>query len=45
MVESLLPRLGFDIEFIWEPGGISMLIVASLARPEIGDELARYVQQ
>lgn len=40
MLESLLPRLGFEIDFLWEPSGIFVLFVASLRRPEVGDELA-----
>jgi len=40
MMESLLPRFGFDIDFIWEPEGIFVVLVASLNRPHTGDELA-----
>ena len=40
MLESLLPRLGFEIEFLWEPQGIYVMFVASLRRPEVGDQLA-----
>ena len=40
MLESLLPRLGFEIEFLWEPQGIYVMFVASLRRPEVGEQLA-----
>jgi methyltransferase family protein len=43
MLEELLPRLGFEIDFLREPTGIYTLLVASLVRPEMGDELAQYV--
>jgi SAM-dependent methyltransferase len=43
LMQRLLPRLGFDVDFIWEPPGIFLLLVASLARPGVGDELASYV--
>ena len=44
MVESLLPRLGFEVDHIWEARvGISLGVVASLRRPEVGDQLERYL--
>ena len=44
MVESLLPRLGFDIDRLLEPqGSIALGVVATLQRPEVGDELQRYL--
>jgi SAM-dependent methyltransferase len=43
MMESLLPRLGFEIDFLWEPPGFNLLLVASLARPDTGAELAQRI--
>jgi SAM-dependent methyltransferase len=44
-VESLLPRFGFDIDLLWEPQqGNSLSLVASLARPQVGSDLARYLR-
>jgi methyltransferase family protein len=43
MIAEMLPRLGFEVDFLREPHGIYTLVVASLARPEVGDELAHYV--
>jgi SAM-dependent methyltransferase len=43
LVESLLPRLGFDIDMLLEPESINLSVVATLARPEAGDELTKYL--
>jgi hypothetical protein len=44
MVESILPRLGFEVDHMWEPRvGMSLGMVASLRRPEAGDQLERYL--
>jgi hypothetical protein len=41
MMDLLLPRLGFQIDHLHEPArGFYVLLVASLTRPEVGDELA-----
>lgn len=45
VLESVLPRLGFEIESLTEPNGINMTVVATLARPETGDDLARYLRE
>jgi SAM-dependent methyltransferase len=45
VVKSLLPRLGFEIETLHQSNGaINVTLVASLARPEIGDDLTRYLR-
>lgn len=43
VVESLLPRLGFEIETLNEPDGINVAVVASVVDPEVGDELTRHL--
>jgi hypothetical protein len=45
VVESVLPRLGFEIDELTQAKGINVAVVASLARPEIGDDLARYLRE